>query len=305
MGKLRARNVPAAGQHSPWWHRRPRVTPPRLRRGGTRFPLILTFGVISLGLTVGLGAGLGVQLNSSIHQRSVDRLRQETQDDIAITTDMIATTNSGPSGATLTLAEERAQVRLMTSASQTLLRISDSVGVDVALPDGLVIAGAGAAPPGTMLATDPRFRSALAGSTASRILRRPDSRGASPVEQQLLRQHGDLLELQMGVRSSPGAPVTIVVRTYAAMAPSEQQADTDVVDMLRLLAVGLLVFWAVLFRLVVGASRRLERESNASAHLATHDTLTGLPNRVLFRDRVEQAIAGDPPQWGPGRGPAP
>ena len=37
--------------------------------------------------------------------------------------------------------------------------------------------------------------------------------------------------------------------------------------------------------------RLLNRALARSAHLATHDILTGLPNRALFQDRVEQALA--------------
>ena len=37
--------------------------------------------------------------------------------------------------------------------------------------------------------------------------------------------------------------------------------------------------------------RLLQRALARSTHLATHDTLTGLPNRALFRDRVEQELA--------------
>jgi diguanylate cyclase (GGDEF)-like protein len=35
----------------------------------------------------------------------------------------------------------------------------------------------------------------------------------------------------------------------------------------------------------------LRRALARSTHLATHDTLTGLPNRTLFRDRLEQSVA--------------
>ena len=42
--------------------------------------------------------------------------------------------------------------------------------------------------------------------------------------------------------------------------------------------------------ILVGYQRRVERAAASSHHQATHDALTGLANRVLFRDRAEQAM---------------
>jgi len=42
---------------------------------------------------------------------------------------------------------------------------------------------------------------------------------------------------------------------------------------------------------IIDVSRRIEAEEKL-AHAARHDALTGLPNRVLFRDRMDQALAG-------------
>jgi len=42
--------------------------------------------------------------------------------------------------------------------------------------------------------------------------------------------------------------------------------------------------------ILVGYQRRVERAAESSHHQATHDALTGLANRVLFRDRADQAL---------------
>ena len=56
------------------------------------------------------------------------------------------------------------------------------------------------------------------------------------------------------------------------------------------LAVALFVLYLVLFRIVARASRSLREQVLANEHQALHDVLTGLANRALFHDRVQQSV---------------
>ncbi len=56
-----------------------------------------------------------------------------------------------------------------------------------------------------------------------------------------------------------------------------------------LLALGLALLWAILYRIVAAASRRLRRQARDNYRLARYDALTGLPNRNRFIERLREA----------------
>jgi len=110
------------------------------------------------------------------------------------------------------------------------------------------------------------------------------------------RQFGELLEVYVPVRF--GTEHEGAFEIYVPWAPIARQTTSNTRRLLLVLAGGLLLLWAVLFRIVMGASRRIRRDRDELARraeenhrLAMFDHLTGLPNRLLFFDRVTQAIS--------------
>jgi diguanylate cyclase (GGDEF)-like protein len=102
------------------------------------------------------------------------------------------------------------------------------------------------------------------------------------------RHDGQLLEVYVPMRVD--GKVGGAFEIYVPYEPVLASIRSDLAKLGLALALGLLLLWTTLFRLVATASKRLRRQSEENRRLALFDTLTALPNRTLFLDRAEQAI---------------
>jgi diguanylate cyclase (GGDEF)-like protein len=111
------------------------------------------------------------------------------------------------------------------------------------------------------------------------------------------RSFGQLLEVYVPLRFTASSPAAGAFELYLPYQPIAQASASDERRLYLIIMGGLALLWGALFRMVLGASRRLRRDADelrqhadANEYLALHDQLTDLPNRTLFHDRVEQAI---------------
>jgi diguanylate cyclase (GGDEF)-like protein len=102
---------------------------------------------------------------------------------------------------------------------------------------------------------------------------------------------GKLVEVYVPLRfSSEGRPAG-AFEIYLSYRPIAVAVARDKRMIVLLVAGGLALLWAILYRIVARASRRLRRQAKENHRLARHDQLTGLPNRMLFVERVAAAVA--------------
>lgn len=109
---------------------------------------------------------------------------------------------------------------------------------------------------------------------------------------------GQLVEVYVPLRFAATGRPEGAFEIYLSYRPIAASISGDKRTIALVVAIGLALLWAVLYRIVAAASRRLRRQSQENYSLARHDQLTGLPNRTLFLERVAEALRREQPQRG-------
>jgi diguanylate cyclase (GGDEF)-like protein len=95
----------------------------------------------------------------------------------------------------------------------------------------------------------------------------------------------ELVPIRFGSRAGG---VLVTERDYAPIARSVRATFIPIAIVLEGL---LLALFVSLFPVLRRATRQIDSHVEEMEHQALHDSLTGLPNRVLFQDRIEVALA--------------
>ncbi len=101
---------------------------------------------------------------------------------------------------------------------------------------------------------------------------------------------GQLVEVYVPLRFTRSGPPAGVFEIYLSYRPLAASIAHDKRTIALLVFCGLALLWAILFRIVAGASRTLRRQARENSRLARYDGLTGLPNRTLFLENASAAL---------------
>ena len=104
------------------------------------------------------------------------------------------------------------------------------------------------------------------------------------------RKLGELLEVYVPLHFGADPRTAGALEVYLPYAPIAASIRHDTRVLFAILAAGLLLLYLALWRIVARASRQLSRQAADNRHQATHDALTGLPNRTGFRERVQSSL---------------
>ncbi|HEY4331070.1 MAG TPA: EAL domain-containing protein [Ilumatobacteraceae bacterium] len=254
----------------------------------------MQFGLLSFVLLVAVGAILGQRLQENSRRRTLNEAIHSAQ--------IIATVGIEP---LLTPADlQQNFVPLADATRNTLDRalqssVSDNgvVRIKIWNLQHWIVYSDNPKLVGRWFASEDTLDAAFAGRTVSEIT---DLSSAEEMEE---RDFGTLMSVYVPLRvdakgsfttASTGAVIG-AFEIYLPYKPIAAEIANDTRTLYIELGAGLLVLYLALFRLVAGASRRLRRQATENAFQATHDSLTGLPNRRMLNTEVDALLARQGP----------
>jgi diguanylate cyclase (GGDEF)-like protein len=234
--------------------------------------LVMRFGVVTA-LCLGLG-GAAILLFTR-HVNTLEAERAAAKHAQLVAEDVLADHLQSKDFARPVTPSRRAQLDELFR--RKILR-PGTVQVSLSRPDRVVTYSTDHALIGLRVASASRTKEALDGTLTSDVTTLPDP------------QRGKLKALRTYVPVSVGGRRGVVA-VHQDYGPIQATARAALLPVAGILEVVLVLLFASLVPLLIRVTRRLRRHAERIQHQALHDELTGLPNRLSFRNEILRAVA--------------